>query len=225
MRFFWMVLVCTAAMAEVPSWPQFRGPNCAGVADAEKPPIEFGPETNLVWKVALPKGVSSPCIWGDRIFLTALEDNKLVTLGIDRKNGKVLWRQIAPAEKIEATHPEGSPASATPATDGKGVYVYFGSYGLLGYDLHGRELWRKPLTLGTVINGSGTSPAVIKDRLILTCDQQDDKSFLIAIDPRNGKTIWETPRPGFFSGYTTPVLWGDDIVIAGSFRVVVKRRR
>jgi outer membrane protein assembly factor BamB len=149
-----------------------------------------------------------------------LEDDKLVTLALDRGNGRVLWRQVAPAEKIEATHAEGSPASATPATDGHGVYVYFGSYGLVAYDFSGRELWRKPLPIGTVINGSGTSPALIKDRLIINCDQQDDKSFLMAVDPRTGKTIWETPRPGFLSGYATPILWGEDIVIAGSLRLV-----
>ena len=219
MKCAWLFLLCTGAVA-APSWPQFRGPNCAGVAEGQKPPIEFGPETNLAWKVEVPSGVSSPCIWGNYIFLTALESNKLVTLGIERQNGKVLWKQVAPAEKIEAAHPEGSPASATPATDGKGVYAYFGSYGLLAYDLEGRELWRKPLPIGTVINGSGTSPALIKGRLIVNCDQQDDKSFLIAVDPASGKTLWETPRPGFLSGYTTPILWGDDIVIAGSLRVI-----
>ena len=219
MKFFWWVFACTS-VAAASSWPQFRGPNCAGVADGDKPPIIFGAESNVLWKVAVPKGVSSPCISGNRIFLTALEDDRLVTLGLDRRNGKVLWRQVAPAEKIESAHPEGSPASATPATDGKGVYSYFGSYGLVAYDFNGRELWRKPLPIGTVINGSGTSPALIKDRLIVACDQQDDKSFVMAVDPRTGKTLWETPRPGFMSGYTTPVLWGDDVVIAGSLRVV-----
>ena len=219
MRFFCVLAVCINAAAAT-SWPQFRGPNCAGVAEGEKPPIEFGPGTNLLWKVAVPAGVSSPCIWADRIFLTALEDNKLITLGIDRRDGKVLWRKAAPAEKIESAHAQGSPASGTPCTDGKGVYSYFGSYGLLAYDFDGRELWRKPLPIGTVINGSGTSPAIIRDRLIVVCDQQDDKSFVMAADPRTGKTIWETPRPGFMSGYTTPILWGDDVVIAGSLRVV-----
>jgi outer membrane protein assembly factor BamB len=220
MKPLWLIVLWVASAGAVPSWPQFRGPNCAGVAESDKPPIEFGADTNLLWKVAVPSGVSSPCLWGDRVFLTALEDNKLVTVGIDRRNGKVLWRQIAPAEKIEAAHPQGSPASGTPATDGERVYAYFGSYGVLAYDFNGREKWRKPLPVGTVINGSGTSPALIKDRLIVNCDQQDDKSFLMAIDPRTGKTIWETPRPGFLSGYTTPILWGDDIVIAGSLRVV-----
>jgi outer membrane protein assembly factor BamB len=214
------VLLLASSVLAAPSWPQFRGPNCQGVAERDKPPVEFGPETNLLWKVAVPSGVSSPCLAGNRIFITALEANKLVTLGLDRRTGKVLWRQVAPSEKIEDAHPQGSPASATPVADDQRVYVYFGSYGLLAYDLAGHEQWRKPLPIGFVINGSGTSPVLINSRLIVNCDQEDDKSFLIAVDPRTGKTIWETPRPGFHSSYTTPVLWGEDIVVSGSLRVV-----
>jgi outer membrane protein assembly factor BamB len=214
------LLSAALALAAAPTWPQFRGPNCQGIAENDRPPIEFGPETNLIWKVAIPPGVSSPCIWGERLFITAFENDKLVTLGLNRRDGKVLWRQVAPTEKIEETHAQSSPASATPATDGTGVYVYFASYGLLAYDFDGREQWRKPLPVGSIINGSGTSPVLINGRLILNCDQQDDKSFLIAVDPRTGKTIWQTPRPGFVSSYTTPVLWGDEIVVSGSLRVV-----
>jgi outer membrane protein assembly factor BamB len=212
-----------SANAEV-SWPQFRGVNCQGIAENDKPPVEFGPETNLVWKTGIPLGLSSPCIYGDRIFLTALESNKLVTLAIGGKTGKIMWRRIAPAEKIEAAHPKGSPASSTPATDGRNVYVYFGSFGLLAYDFDGREQWRKPLDVGLVINGTGTSPVLIEDRLIVVCDQQEGKSFVIAVDPRTGKTIWQTPRPDFASAYTTPVLWKcngrEDVVVSGSLRVV-----
>ena len=208
------------ALSGAPSWPQFRGPNCQGIAENERPPVQFGMETNLVWKVAMPGGVSSPCIWGDRVFITAFESNKLLTLGLDRHTGRVLWRQAAPAEKVEETHSQSSPASATPATDGTAVYVYFGSYGLLAYDFNGLEQWRKPLPVGLVINGSGTSPVLVNGRLIVNCDQQDEKSFLLAVDPKSGKTIWETPRPGFVSSYTSPVLWGDDVVVSGSLRVV-----
>ena len=215
-----LALLLASSVLAASSWPQFRGPNCQGIAESDKPPIEFSPESNLVWKVAVPSGVSSPCVAGDRVFITALENDKLVTLALDRRGGKVLWRQVAPAEKIEETHAQGSPASATPATDGTRVYAYFASYGLLAYDLAGREQWRKPLPVGFVINGSGTSPVLINGRLILNCDQQDEKSFLIAVDPRTGKTIWETPRPAFVSSYTSPVLWGEDIVVSGSLRVV-----
>jgi outer membrane protein assembly factor BamB len=218
------ISVAQTCFAAVPQWPQFRGRNCAGVADKDKAPVEFGPTTNLLWKTELPPGASSPCVWGERIFLTAFENGKLVTLGIDRRNGKVLWRQIAPAEKIEETHKVGSPAASTPATDGERVYSYFGSYGLIAYDFNGKEQWRKPLPIGLVINGTGTSPALMSGRLVVNCDQQDGKSFLIAVDPKTGKTIWQTPRPDFLSSYTTPVLWeyngARDVVIVGSVRTV-----
>jgi outer membrane protein assembly factor BamB len=70
------LLGCLAAVAlpaaSTPSWPQFRGPNAAGVAEDAKPPVQFGPDTNLRWKTPLPAGLSSPVVWGHRIFLTAL---------------------------------------------------------------------------------------------------------------------------------------------------------
>ena len=127
------------------SWPQFRGPHSQGVGAGASAPSQFGLATNLLWKTALPSGHSSPCIWGDRIFLTGFENGKLETLCLDRREGKVRWRVAAPTEKIEPVHRIGSPASPTPATDGERVVVYFGSFGLISYDFAGRELWRKPL--------------------------------------------------------------------------------
>ena len=59
------------------NWPQFRGPNCSGhAAEGQNPPVEFGPEQNLLWKTPVPSGHSSPCIWGDRIFLTGFDKDK-----------------------------------------------------------------------------------------------------------------------------------------------------
>jgi outer membrane protein assembly factor BamB len=206
------------------AWPQFRGPNCAGVSETDKPPVEFGPTTNLLWKIALPAGISSPCIWQDRIFLTGFTDQKLTTLCLRRRDGIVLWRQFAPAETIEEVNPDSSPASATVATDGERIYSYFGSYGLLAYDFDGRELWRKPLPLVVSLNGSGTSPVVIDGMVIVNRDQEDGKSSLLAVEARTGKTAWETPRPFAGSSYTTPVLWERgpvrDVVLAGSLRVM-----
>src|SRR5205823_1003920 len=109
-------------------WPQFRGPDSLGIATDGDPPIHFGPTTNLLWRTALPSGNSSPIIWGDRIFLTASEQGKLETLCLDRHDGKILWRQTAPAGKLERTHTLGNPATPTPAADGARVYVFFGSF-------------------------------------------------------------------------------------------------
>jgi outer membrane protein assembly factor BamB len=219
---FGLILLASGAAGDS-NWPQFRGPNCAGVS-AGKPPVYFGARSNVLWKTPIAPGVSSPCVVGDRVFVSGFEDGKLVTIGVDGRTGKALWKQEAPATKIESVHKMGSPASATPASDGERVYSYFGSYGVIAYDLDGKELWKKPLDIGLVINGSGTSPALIKNRLVINCDQQEGKSFLIALDPKSGKTLWQTPRPDFVSSYTTPILWShdgrDDVVLVGSVRTV-----
>src|SRR5262245_4707147 len=150
-------------------WPQFRGPGGSGVADDQKPPVKFGPKENLAWKVPVPPGPSSPIVVGDKIVLTAFEDGKLYTICYSRADGKELWRADAKAKKIEEFHPtENSPASSTPASDGKTVVSYFGSCGLIAYDLDGKELWRfdLPPAETNFRFGSGTSP-VIADGLVL----------------------------------------------------------
>src|SRR5258708_31975937 len=125
------------------SWPGFRGPNPWGVAGKHKPPIRCGAETNLLWKVEVPPGLSSPCLAGDRIFLTAFENEKLFALCSHRRGGKELWRREAPPGKPQEVHKVSSPAVATPGTDGERVDVYFVPVGLVAYDLQGNEQWRK----------------------------------------------------------------------------------
>jgi hypothetical protein len=93
-------------------WPQFRGPGGRAVSETATPPIGFGPSSNLLWKVAIPEGISSPIVTGERIFLTAPDE----TLALDRKDGRILWRR-----------PLGSGGNPrpTPVTDGKFLYVFF----------------------------------------------------------------------------------------------------
>src|SRR6185436_5962793 len=110
-----------------------------GIAEGSPPPVHFGPGSNVIWRTALPSGNSSPVLWGDKIFLTAFDKTKLETLCLDRRNGRILWRTAAPAAKFEPTHKLGNPATPTPATDGERVYISFGSFGLLAYDLDGKE--------------------------------------------------------------------------------------
>src|SRR5262245_17002273 len=74
------------------SWSQFRGPNAAGIAvGTQALPAQIGPEHNVIWKVPLPPGHSSPIVHGDRIYLTAVRDKVLLTLALDRSTGKLLW--------------------------------------------------------------------------------------------------------------------------------------
>ncbi|MBI3877725.1 MAG: PQQ-binding-like beta-propeller repeat protein [Verrucomicrobia bacterium] len=209
------------AFAAESNWPQFRGPGGLGIGTG-KPPVEFGPEKNVLWKVAVPHGHSSPCIWGGKIFLTGLNNGKLETLCLDRADGHVLWRTAAPADKIEPTHRIGSPASQTPCTDGERLYVYFGSFGLLAYDLDGKELWRKPLPLPIVEFGTGASPILAGGNVIILCDQ-DMNSFLLAVNARTGKEVWRTDRSEFRRSFSSPFLWkhdgAEEIIVAGSLWV------
>jgi outer membrane protein assembly factor BamB len=201
-------------------WPQFRGPGGSGVADSQNPPTQFGPSTNLLWKTPLPAGHSSPCIWDDRIFLTAYSAGKLETLCLSRRDGKILWRTPLPQQKLEPLTGANSPATATPTTDGQRVYAYFGSFGVVAYDMDGREAWRKQLPVGNVRHGSGTSPVLASGKLIINGDQERWASSLMALDPATGEIVWKTPRPQFLSSHTTPVQWthdgADEIIVAGS---------
>ena len=71
------------------AWPQFRGPGGSGVAaDNQKPPVEFGPDKNVRWKIAVPSGLSSPIIVGAKIVITVFDDGKLYTIAYNRADGK-----------------------------------------------------------------------------------------------------------------------------------------
>jgi outer membrane protein assembly factor BamB len=218
-----LMLSAGGAFAAEPAWPQFRGADGQGIAGEGRPPVQFGPTQNVLWKVELPSGNSSPCVWGNKIFLTGFDKTKLETLCLDRKDGKVLWRVAAPVEKFETIVQKlGNPATPTPACDGERVYVYFGSFGLLAYDLEGKEQWRHPLPVPIVEFGASSSPILTGDLLIQNCDQ-DMNSFLIAVDRRTGKQVWKTDRAEFRRGFSTPYVWRHDgteeLVVAGSLWV------
>ena len=206
-------------------WPRFRGPDGSGVAEGQKPPVEFGPDKNVKWKVPVPSGLSSPIVAGDNLVITGLDDGKLYTIAYHRADGKQVWKAGAPAKQIEAYHKtEGSPAASTSATDGKRIVSYFGSCGLFCYDLSGKELWRFEMpTVSTVGDfGSGTSPILVDGTVILVRDEKMD-SKIIALDAATGSRKWEQKRLSPAS-YSTPIVWdtraGKQIVAAGHAQMI-----
>ena len=214
-----------SAEPSAPNWPQFRGVNAAGVAADAKPPAKISPTQNVLWSIKVPWSPSSPTVWGDKIFLTTFEDGQLETRCHDRTDGKLLWAQKIKPEKIEIFHgTDGSPAASTPATDGTHVVSYFGSFGLICHDTAGKELWRHPLPLAISGGsfGTGTSPIIAGNRVLLNRDQ-DLGSALLAVDVETGKTIWETPRPEAMGSFGTPIIWKnkdvEEVVLAGSLRI------
>ncbi len=176
-------------------WPQFRGPNSAGVAKGAAVPIEFGPGKNELWNVPLNSGHSSPCIVGDSIFLTTYDQdqNELEVVCIARNEGAIRWRRPVPIDEIETGHPSFNPASSTPACDGERVVAYFGSFGLICFDMAGEKLWDVKMPLAKSYAGNATSPVIVGDRVILYRGNHVDH-FLLAVDKETGKQLWKVPQ-------------------------------
>lgn len=212
------VLLMSSVCFADSNWPQFRGEGGLGLGTG-KPPVEFSAEKNLKWKVEVPLGHSSPCIWGDKIALTGLDGGKLVTFCLSRTDGKELWRTAAPAEKIESAHRIGSPAAPTCCTDGERLISYFGSYGVIAYDWNGKELWKKPLPAPVVEFGTSASPIIADGKVIIVADQ-DIGSYMIALDVKTGAEVWKVDRSEFRRGFSTPFIWKHDgieeLIVCGS---------
>jgi outer membrane protein assembly factor BamB len=221
-----VVLAAAGSGAGEPlAWPQFRGPGGSGVADGQKPPVEFGPDKNVKWKVPAPGGLSSPVVAGDKLVITAFDGGKLYTVAYRRADGGEAWRAEAPAKQVERYYQaEGSPAASTPVTDGQRVVSYFGSCGLVCYDLAGKELWRYELPTASLPGnfGSGTSPILADGTVVLVRDQVKG-SKILAVDAATGALKWEKGRQSPVS-YCTPVVWdtpaGKQVVAAGHGRLI-----
>ncbi len=228
------LVALSAAGADVPRievdpWDQFRGPNGSGVGRGCRPPVILDAD-HVSWKTAIPYGLSSPVLAGGRVFLTAVDGGRLVTLALDSATGKSLWRREAPEVPLEKVHKASSPAASTPHVDGDRIYVYFGSFGLLCYDHEGRERWSKPIPTPANLYGMATSPIGHGDFLILVLDNEANlpgsklsRSRILAVRKSTGETAWETARPFQRSGWSTPMIWdhgdGEDLVVLGSGRV------
>ncbi len=219
-----ILLFLVSAFLASSDWPQFRGPNAAGVSEDLNLPVTFGPQHNVFWKTPVPQGNSSAVVAGDKVYLTGFEKDRLLTIALDRATGRLLWQQEAPRPRKQIIErPANGPASASPVSDGQHVYVFFQDFGLLAYGADGRELWRMPL--GPVNNpfGHGASPILAGNTLLMNVDQ-DTGSFLLAIDKRNGRVLWRKDRPLAQRGYSTPVLYRaaggtQQVIVAGSYRL------
>ena len=127
---------------------------------------------------------------------------------IDRVSGKVLWQSVAwEGTPYDNRHRKSSYAASTPATDGKLVYAFFGTEGLYAYDFNGKLAWKAMLgNLGTVGMGTGTSPILYENLVIVQCDEENGAaSFIVAVDKKTGKEVWKTPRKVQVS-WSTPLL-------------------
>jgi outer membrane protein assembly factor BamB len=219
-------------------WWQWRGPLASGEAPRGKPPIKWDEKTNIAWKVELPgRGSSTPIVLRDRVFVLAAEDtgrkadpkdlakpdprfttktnppqtyHRFLVLCLDRKTGRVIWQRTA-AEKVphEGHHDTHSYAAYSPVTDGKRLYVHFGSFGVFCYNLEGKPLWQRDLgRMHTRLGwGEGGSPAIHDGRLFLNRDQESESAFYV-LDARTGETLWKADRDEVTTwAAPLPVTW------------------
>ena len=219
LSFLWLI---AASLADG-QWTGFRGPNGSGVDSAAGYPVEFSPSKNVVWKTSVPFGQSSPIVIGGRLFLTASDGDRLLTICMDARTGKELWRREIHRERAHKVFRANDPASPTPAADDSGVFVFFPDFGLVSYTPEGEERWRHPLGPFRNFYGMAASPIVAGDLVALVCDQQSG-SFVIALDRTTGLQRWKTERPGMTIGWATPMVFRPakgqaELIVLGSTRL------
>jgi outer membrane protein assembly factor BamB len=150
---------------------------------------------------------------GDKEFLHpdsigADHKHQFQVIALDRKTGKIVWSQTAfDGTPYDNRHRKSSYAASTPATDGTNVYAFFGTEGLYAYSVDGKLKWKADLgKLGTVGMGTGTSPIIYRDLVIVQCDEENGaSSFIVAVNKTTGKEAWRTPRKVQVS-WSTPLL-------------------
>lgn len=232
-------------------WPQFRGPDSNGVIaeGTETPPTVWSAEKNIAWKTDVPgRGWSSPVVCRDRVFLTTVVNlgeseppkkglyfggdrpkppesvHQWLVMCLDLNTGDVLWtKQLHEGRPRTSIHLKNSFASETPVTDGEHLYVLFGGVGVYCLDLDGNRVWSKSIEPRKTRYGWGTaaSPVIHEDRVYIV-DDNEEESYLLALDKHSGEQVWRVERDEK-SNWATPYVWTNDkrteIVTPGSGKV------
>ncbi len=218
------------------NWPQFRGPAASGVSANSGLPDAWSVVDGVEWKTPIPgRGWSSPIVWGKKVFVTTAiqeggevepvkkglyfggnrpapkEAHRFVVYCLDLDTGKTVWdKEVHRGVPQHGHHLKNTLASETPVTDGERVYAYFGNVGLFCFDFEGNQLWSKrwesvPTRFGW---GTAASPALHDDRIYVVNDN-DRQSFLVALDKKTGKQIWQVDRDEK-SNWATPFVWENE---------------
>ena len=212
-------------------WPQFRGPTGQGVSEEKGLPLTWSETKNVRWKVAIPgRGWSSPVIQGERIWLTtATEEGKsLRAIAVDLNTGAILQNvEVFRLKSARLANSKNSFASPTPVVEGDRVYLHFGAFGTACITQSGEIVWKTRLEYDNGQHGTGGSPVIYEDLLIVSCDG-NDVQFVVALDKTTGKVRWKKTREGY-QAYSTPLVvslpGGDQVISPGAFRAIAYEPR
>ena len=205
-----VVIASSAVHAE--NWPQFRGPYFNGSTSESDLPSQWSRTKNVAWVAELPgPSAATPAVWKDHVFVSSTdpEADSLEAICVDRKTGQQKWRhRVAQGIRKDARSDFSSPS---PATDGKTVVFFYGSGELVAFDFDGHEKWKR-----NIQDDYGqfafqwtfsTSPLIYDGKLYMQVLQRDtaargrgftdreNKSYLLALEPETGETIWRHFRP------------------------------
>lgn len=210
-------------------WPQFRGPNCSGVAGGSQPlPTRFSPEKNLKWSVDLADSIGSPVVAAGRVFVSSMSGKEQVSLHcFDAASGKPLWRRDLDCGALPEIHKTNSHSATTAAADSERVYFYFSTLGMMAFDAKsGRDVWRVEMPTPYFVFkwGAGMSPVLVGDRVIF-CQDDDLHPAIYAFDKRSGEQLWKVDRTDMAVNYSHPVVCqGRDgrpeLVVAGTGKLI-----
>jgi outer membrane protein assembly factor BamB len=204
-------------VAHAENWPQWRGPMNDGVSREKNIPAKFGPDEQVVWKLEMPgMGSSTPCVWGDKIFLTSQDGTDLVLMCVS-VDGKPLWKKVLGAGENKVRGDEGNGASASPSTDGKHVYAFVGTGNLACFDFAGNEVWKVNLQERygkfRIQFGVHSTPVLHHDRLYMQ-NLHDGGQLVFCLDKATGKEIWKIDRKSdgraeCLHSYASAMMWQD----------------
>jgi outer membrane protein assembly factor BamB len=242
----WASIAITGSMLLVApvfaeNWPQWRGPHFDGSSPETSLPEKLDPKTDAAWSTELPgPGAGTPVIWGDRVYLGALDRNtkKLYALCLNRANGTILWQK--PVGLGALSNRMNDLASPSPITDGKTVWFYFGTGDLAAFDPEGNPLWARNIEKEhgkfNMLWLYSASPLLYGGKLYIPVLHRDTPvgpnggafsgtradSYLLCLDPANGKDLWQVIRPTDAiaesrEAYTTPI----PVDVNGKTQIVV----
>lgn len=215
------LLFAGGAAAPAQEWTRFHGPNGTGISHAKTIPTKIT-DADVNWHVELPGvGHSSPVLWGNKLFLTTCDSRSggVRVLCHDALTGKQLWRHDFKQAPF-TPHKFNNFAAASPAVDAQHVYVIWNEtehFKLAALDHAGKVAWERDFGPFVSQHGCGISPIVHNGLVILGNEQDDAKSvkgstrsgesFIVAVDAKNGSTVWQTPRNSLVVAYSTPALY------------------